>query len=179
VSGPFTGNGGSVAGIAAQGSGTIAVGLNTAAAGVFSQNSTVSFLSQNADMADASAGPNANVLLKAQVNNLANADFDWLSGAGVLKQNGTDYVLDLGTVTVGAILSALLQLDNDVAGPADDLSGAFDLSRGGRLRAQRVGHGRSPGRGAGPGRAAAELAGGGGGPVQRHHRLQRCRHQRV
>ncbi|MEF8720319.1 MAG: choice-of-anchor D domain-containing protein [Candidatus Accumulibacter necessarius] len=128
VSGPFTGNGGSVAGIAAQGSGTIAVGLNTAAAGVFSQNSTVSFLSQNADMADVSAGPNANVLLQAQVNNLANADFDWLSGAGVLKQNGTDYVLDLGTVTVGAILSALLQMDNDVAGPADDLSGAFDLS---------------------------------------------------
>jgi hypothetical protein len=128
VSGPFTGNGGSVAGIAAQGSGTIALGLNTAAAGVFSQNGTVSFLSQNADMADVSAGPNANVLLKAQVNNLANADFDWLSGAGVLKQNGTDYVLDLGTVTVGAILSALLQLDNDVAGPADDLSGGFDLS---------------------------------------------------
>jgi len=128
VSGPFTGNGGSVAGIAAKGSGAIAVGLSTAAAGVFSQGGTVSFLSQNQDMADLSAGPNANVVLKAQVNNLANADFDWLAGAGALKQNGTDYVLDLGTVTVGAILSALLQMDNDVAGPADDLSGSFDLS---------------------------------------------------
>jgi hypothetical protein len=88
----------------------------------------VSFLSQNGDMADVSAGADALVLLRAQVNNLANADFDWLSGSGLLTQNGTDYVLDLGTVTLGASLSALLQLDNDVAGPADDLSGSFDLS---------------------------------------------------
>ncbi len=128
VSGPFTGNGGSVAGIGAQGSGTIAVGLDAAAAGVYSQSGTVSFMSQNPDMADVSAGPNTNVQLLAQVNNLANADFDWLSGAGVLTQNGADYVLDMGTVTVGTSLSALLQLDNDVAGPADDLSGDFELS---------------------------------------------------
>ena len=125
VGGPFTAAG-SVAGIAAQGSGAISVGLNTAAAGVFSQNGNVAFLSQNADMADISAGADAVVQVQAQINNLANADFDKLAGLGVLTQNGADYVLDFGDVALGSLLSSLLQLDNDVTGPADELSGAFN-----------------------------------------------------
>ena len=100
--------------------------LNTAAAGVFSQNGNVAFLSQNADMADISAGADAVVQVQAQINNLANADFDKLAGLGVLTQNGADYVLDFGDVALGSLLSSLLQLDNDVTGPADELSGAFN-----------------------------------------------------
>ena len=125
VGGPFTAAG-SVAGISAQGSGSLSVGLNTASAGVFSQNGNLAFLSQNADMADIAAGADAVVQVQAQVNNLANADFDKLAGLGTLTQNGSDYVLDFGDVSLGSLLSALLQLDNDVAGPADDLNGSFD-----------------------------------------------------
>jgi hypothetical protein len=126
LSGPFSGNG-SLSGIGAQGSGNIAVGLNTAGAGVFSQNGTMGFLSQNPDMADISAGLNASVLVKAQVNNLANADFDLLAGIGVLRQFGNDYVLDLGNIVIGSLINELLRLENDVAGPADALRGMFNL----------------------------------------------------
>ena len=118
----------SVAGIAAQAAGQMAVGLNTATAGIFSQSGTLGFTSQNADMADVSAGADATVSLLAQVNNLANGDFDLLSGTGTLSQTGTSYVLDLGTIVLGDTVATTLQLDNDVAGPADALSGLFDLS---------------------------------------------------
>ncbi|WP_144290049.1 choice-of-anchor D domain-containing protein [Ideonella sp. A 288] len=129
VGGPFTA-GGAAAGIGAQQSGQIAVGLNTAAAGVFSQAGSVGFLSHNPDMADVAAGADGAVQVKAQVNNLANADFDLLAGLGLLTQNGTDYLLDLGNIAADQSDYALvLRLDNDVSGPADDLSGLFDLSQ--------------------------------------------------
>ena len=128
ISGPF-GGGSSVSGVAAQGSGQIGVTLNTGAAGVYAQNGSVSFLSQNPDMLDVSAGANGGVLVKAQVNRLANADFDLLAGLGLLTQNGNDYILDLGNLALSGNAYALaLQLDNEVSGPADDLSGGFDLS---------------------------------------------------
>jgi hypothetical protein len=95
---------------------------------VFNSAAQIAFLSQNPDMADIAAGANAAVAINATVNNLANGDFDFVSGAGTLSQNGSNYLLDLGTVTVGQALSALLQFDNDVAGPADDLSGSFDVT---------------------------------------------------
>jgi hypothetical protein len=120
--------GGPVSGIVAGSSGTIAVALNTSAAGVFDKSGTVSFLSQNPDMADVSAGASGSVLVKAQVNNLANADFDLLSGLGRLTQTGTSYDLDLGNIVIGKSIAAALQLDNDVAGPADFLRGSFDLT---------------------------------------------------
>lgn len=125
AAGPFVG-GGSVAGIGAGDSGSIGVGLNTAAAGVYNTTAAVDFLIQNMDMSDVSAG-SGTVGLQAQVNNLANADFDLLSGLGVLSQSGTDYLLDFGNLTLGSMISALLQLDNDVSGPADLLSGDFDF----------------------------------------------------
>jgi hypothetical protein len=68
------------------------------------------------------------VTLAAQVNNLANGDFDLLGGSGTLSQTGTTYVLDLGNVVLGDSVGAQLQLDNDVTGPADALSGSFDLN---------------------------------------------------
>ena len=79
-------------------------------------------------MADVAAGANANVSVNATVNNLANGDFDFVSGNGTLTQTGTTYLLDLGTVTVGQALSAILAFDNDVSGPADTLSGSFNLA---------------------------------------------------
>jgi hypothetical protein len=127
VGGPITGGVG-VGGIGAQASGNITVGLNTASAGLFSQAGTVSFLSQNPDMADVAAGADGNVQISAQINNLANADFDFLSGLGVLTQAGTDYLLDLGDILIGSNILATLRLDNDVFGPADDLSGLFNLA---------------------------------------------------
>ena len=124
---PFS-SGGSTSGILAQGSGQIGVNLATTSAGVFNVNASVAFLSRNPDMADASAGPDAGVNILAQINNLANADFDLLSALGLLTQNGSDYVLDLGTINLGSNVNATLQLDNDVLGPADVLGGAFDQS---------------------------------------------------
>ncbi len=118
----------SVAQIGAQASGSIVLGLSTASAGVFNQTGIVSFLSQNPDMADVSAGANGSVQIKAQVNNLADAAFDLDAGIGVLKQLGNNqYVLDLGNIVVGTLISELLRLENRVVGPADDLSGLFNL----------------------------------------------------
>jgi hypothetical protein len=127
LSGPLSGNG-SVSGIGAQASGNIAVGLNTLSAGIFNQNGTMGFLSQNPDMADISAGLDASVQVKAQVNNLANADFDLLAGIGVLQQFGNEYVLDLGNIVIGSLINELLRLDNNVTGPADTLRGMFNLT---------------------------------------------------
>ena len=118
----------SVAGIAAQTAVQLGVSLNTSSAGVFSQTGSIGFTSQNADMADVSAGANAVMSVMAQVNNLANGDFDLLSGSGTLAQTGTTYVLDLGTIVLGDTVASVLRLDNDVAGPADALSGLFDLA---------------------------------------------------
>ncbi|MDP2368348.1 beta strand repeat-containing protein [Rhodoferax sp.] len=126
VSGPFTG-GGSAGGIGAQAGAAIAVGLNTASAGVYNQAGSVAFLSQNPDLADISAGANGSVQVKAQINNLANADFDILAGLGLLTQSGSNYLLNLGNIVLGNSILTSLRLDNDVAGPADDLSGLFDL----------------------------------------------------
>ena len=123
---PFSG-GGSASGITAQGSGQIAVGLATTTAGTFNVNASVAFTSRNPDMADASAGANAGVNLLATINNLANADFDLLLGLGVLTQNGSNYVLDLGNIALGSSIVSKLRLDNDVLGPADVLSGDFNL----------------------------------------------------
>jgi hypothetical protein len=128
LSGPFTA-GGAATGVAAQGSGQIGVSLDASSAGVFNQNGSVGFTSQNADMADVSAGPNTGVQVMAQVNNLANGDFDLLAGLGLLtQQSNGDYVLNLGNIALGSNGHWLLQFDNDVSGPADALRGLFDLT---------------------------------------------------
>jgi len=126
VTGPFGGSN-AVNGVAAGGTGTIAVALNTSTAGVFSQNGNVSFLSHNDDMADVSAGANQQVLVTAQVNNHANGAFSLVSGLGALSLVGMDWVLDLGNVALNSSYAGSVKLTNDVAGPADDLSGAFNL----------------------------------------------------
>jgi hypothetical protein len=130
LAGPFAA--GSVAGVAAQVSGQIGVTLNTASAGVFSQNGLVGFLSQNGDMADVSAGPDAAISVTAQVNNLANAVFSLVpGGAGSLSRVGDTFYLDYGNVIEGNTLGSTLSLINQVSGPADELDGSFDLSGAG------------------------------------------------
>jgi hypothetical protein len=127
LSGPLVG-GTPVANIVAQDNGQLAVMLDTHNAGVFSQSATVGFASHNADMADAAAGPDTSVAVTAQVNNLANADFDLLTGLGLLSDLGAGtFVLDLGRVALGQSGHWQLQIDNEVSGPADLLRGEFDL----------------------------------------------------
>ena len=125
VAGPFT-PAATVGGIAAQSSGTLAVGLNTTAAGINNQTGTVKLVSQNADLADVAAGADASVLFKAQINNLANAHFGLFAGVGSLTQAGSVFTLDIGNVVLGSTSSTLkLKLDNNVGGPADVLGGHF------------------------------------------------------
>ena len=126
VGGPF-GSANSVGGIAAGASGNVAVSLATGTAGIFTQNRTVSFLSHNGEMADVSAGPDAQVVVTAQVNNYANAAFSLVSGLGALTHIGTDWFLDLGNIVLNSSISRSLHLSNDVAGPADTLGGQFAL----------------------------------------------------
>ncbi|MCB1687956.1 MAG: choice-of-anchor D domain-containing protein [Halioglobus sp.] len=117
-----------VGNIASGNNGNLAVGLNTGTAGIYNQTGTVSFLSQNPDMADVSAGSDGTVQVSAQVNNLANAHFDLLSSFGTLSQSGDNYLLDLGNILLGDSRSSMLQLENDIFGPADFLMGSFDLT---------------------------------------------------
>jgi hypothetical protein len=49
-------------------------------------------------------------------------------GQGSLSQVGNVFTLDLGTVTEGATVTSLLDVANQVVGPADALNGAYDLS---------------------------------------------------
>ncbi len=126
IGGPF-GGAGTVGGVGAGASGNIGVTLNTASNGVFSQNGSVSFLSQNPDMADISAGGDHAVLIQAQVNALAYAQINLRGGQGSLTLAGETFTLDFGTLTEGTLVTSLLDISNQVAGPADELNGAFDL----------------------------------------------------
>jgi hypothetical protein len=129
VGGAFSSSG-SVSGVAAQGSGQIAVALNTNSAGMFTQTGTVGFLSHNPDMADVAAAPDAQVLVKGQVNNLANGVFSLISALGTLTQVGAeDFVLDLGNLALSnAEYTLAVKLKNAVSGPADNLSGLFAMT---------------------------------------------------
>ncbi|MFT3820004.1 MAG: choice-of-anchor D domain-containing protein [Rubrivivax sp.] len=127
--GPF-GGAGSVSGVLAGGKGGMAVTLATGAAGVYNQLGTVSFLSQNPDMADVSAGASQQVQLQAQVNNLADARFRKLGGQGSLTQQGNTFVLDFGTLVLGSSVSTVLDILNAAGiGPSDELDAAFDLGQ--------------------------------------------------
>jgi hypothetical protein len=125
--GPFGGSG-SVSGLAAGETDTssLLVSLDTTSAGVFTRGGEkLQFASHNPDMADLDLG-NAALTLQAQVNDYANPNFLKTSGTGLLSGGGFDFLLDFGTLTAGSgMVSALLQLANDVSGPADLLDGAY------------------------------------------------------
>jgi hypothetical protein len=129
ASGPFSA-GGSFANLGAgdTDSASLVAGLDTSAAGIFNGTATADFASHNPDMADLSLG-GITVNLAGQVNNFANPDFDLLSGAGSLGGSGLSFTLDLGNVFENSgVITLLLQMDNDVVGPADLIDGAYALS---------------------------------------------------
>ena len=130
LSGPLTAVPNGISALIAGGAaGFAAVSLNTGPgnAGIYSQTAHVSSLSQDGVLADVSGG-SADVTVKAQINNLANAVFSLASGAGNFSGGGSSYTLNLGNVLQGSLLNSSLSLTNLIAGPADDLRGVFDLS---------------------------------------------------
>ena len=133
ATGPFTSNSGSVAGLLAGGAANnsaLAVGLDTTNAGVFNGSASIALASQNPDMADL-ALLSQNVILSGTVNNYANAVFDIASGAGSLTRSGNQFTLNFGNVLQGAgALSALVDVDNFVSGPADFLNGSLSVLDG-------------------------------------------------
>jgi hypothetical protein len=132
ATGPFTSSGGTVSGLTAGGpaSTALTVGLNTAAAGVFSGTANVGLTSQNPDMADLALTAQS-VALTGTVNNFANATFDKVSGAGSLNRNGNAFTLNFGSVVQGSsALSAILDVQNLVSGPADLLNGSLNVVDG-------------------------------------------------
>jgi hypothetical protein len=124
----FTG-GGTITGLAAGATDatSLRIGLNTAAAGVFAGAASASFASHDSELADLALG-SATIALKGQVNNFAEASLA-KTGAGTLTHLGNTYTLDFGTLMLGAGAQATsLSVLNSAIGPADLLSGAFDLS---------------------------------------------------
>ncbi len=131
ASGPFSAGGSLGAGLAAGASsapGSLTVAFNTAAAGIFSSNATLSFLSSNPDMNDLTLASQM-LQLSGQVNNYAHADILKTGGAGSLTRNGNTVTLNLGILTQGTgTVDAMLEALNNVAGLSDLLQGSFDLS---------------------------------------------------
>jgi len=151
---PFVPVGG-VAGLAAGGTSAsgLLVGLNTGSAGMFNGSSTVSFTSQNPDMADLALGT-ASVTLRGQVNNIAQSTLQRTAGAGTFGNVGLNYTLNFGTLAQGAApVSALLSLANTATGQS---SIAPARPGGGRARAGQLGVDAR--RGAAAGQPAAPTA---------------------
>ena len=130
ANGPFSAAGSLGTGLAAGASsapGSLTVGLNTAAAGIFNSNATLSFLSANPDMSDLALASQM-LLLSGQVNNYAYADILKTGGAGSISRSGNTITLDLGTLTQGTgTVDAMLEALNNVAGLSDLLQGSFNL----------------------------------------------------
>ena len=124
--GDATASGGPVSDLAAgDSSKAITVGLGTGTAGVESGSVTLATDSRLADGSRAFASTTT-VQVEGTVDNYAVSQVEKLSGDGQLTQNGTSYVLNLGTTTLdGSDLSADLGLLNAVVGPADILSATF------------------------------------------------------
>ena len=130
ANGAFTTSGdlGAGVGAGATDSSSLKVGLNTATAGTFSGSTTANFVSHDADQADMAIN-GILVNLSAQVNNYANVDIAYTGGIGGLSRNGDVFTLDFGQVWQGSgTLNAFLAILNNVNGPADLLSGSFDLT---------------------------------------------------
>ena len=127
AAGPFSASGNLGAGVGAgqTDSSSLRVGLNTTTAGVFNGAASVSLASHNADMTDLDLG-STGVDLLAQVNEYASLDYKKTGGAGGLVRNGNLFTLDFGNVARGSgPRSAVLDLLNDILGPADEADGAY------------------------------------------------------
>lgn len=127
ATGPFTGSGSLGAGLGAQQMNAtgLAVGLNTATAGVYSGSATFGAASHDGELSDAALA-NLAVGLMGQVNNYASDTFTFGSGAGTLTRSGSTFTLDYGTVAQNSgTRSTTLFAMNDATGPADALDGSY------------------------------------------------------
>jgi len=127
ATGSFAGTGGTLAVLAAGAtdSSTLLVTLDTAIAGVFNGDATITFASHNPDMLDLSLD-NALVALSAQVNEFANPVLTQTGGDGTFSADGATFTLDFGTVEEESLaLTGLLQIANVVGAPADSLRVEF------------------------------------------------------
>ena len=129
---PFVASGTLGAGVAAgTSSNALQVGLNTSTSGVFNATANLALNSHDPDLADVAltAGP---VSLTAQVNNYAVAAFAKTGGNGAFSSIGSNYTLNLGTLTQdGASQNATLDVLNGATGLSDLLDGSFTVSSGG------------------------------------------------
>lgn len=106
------------------------VGLDTGAAGVFVGTATATFASHDSELSDLALASRT-IALTGQVNNFAEASLA-KSGAGTWSRVGNTYTLDFGTLRLGSgDLAADLSVLNSAIGPADVLSGRFDLGGAG------------------------------------------------
>ncbi len=126
----FTGNGASVSGLIAGGpDGTMQLGLDTSVAGVKAGSAQVMYVSQNADMSDLVLGSSTSIGLSGTVNALANPVFGKSAGAAAFSCTSGVCTLNLGSLQQNSgTADNTLNLQNLVAGPADDLLGDFDFS---------------------------------------------------
>jgi hypothetical protein len=131
-SGGITAAGGPTGLIAAGESDTssLSVDFSTAAAGVVSGTVGIDFSTDGtgtSGLAAADLGTSV-IPISITVDNHAQATLEDLSGIGTFSGNGNAYTLDLGSVTEGsAPLSVSLGVLNSAVGPADLLSGVFDV----------------------------------------------------
>jgi hypothetical protein len=139
VDGPFTGSGDLGTGVAAGDTDTssLTLGLGTATAGVFSGTAAFDLNSHNDDMSDIAALA-TDLLLTAQVNELASPEYQQQSGDGSLSGGGLSFVFDFGDILEGSttLLDASLALLNEqlvAVDPGtgiiaqDNLDGAFGI----------------------------------------------------
>ena len=103
------------------------VAMNSGTAGIFSGSVIFGASSHDSELADFDLGA-VNVGVMGQVNNFAQSDFIFGSGAGTFAQTGSTFVLDFGTLLQGSgILSSTLFAGNGALGPADLLDGMFQF----------------------------------------------------
>ncbi len=122
----FSASGTLGAGVAAgqTNSSSLQVGLNTDAAGVYSGTAEFTGSSHDSQLTDMQLAT-LGIGVSGQVNNYANAVFQFVSGSGTLRQTGSMYTLSLGNLTEGSSVGALINVLNDVSGPADSYGGTF------------------------------------------------------
>ena len=126
---------GSVTLVAGASTNAAAVLFDTSSAGVRSGSVSIDLVSTGdvngvsiADLDELSLGTET-IQLSGTVNNFANAEITQISGDGVLSATlPNEFLLDFGTVVQGDFdLQAELGLLNDISGPADTLTGEFQL----------------------------------------------------
>lgn len=111
--------------------GAMTIGIDTTSAG--SRDGSVEVILSSVPTQgglDTKSLASANVTITGNVLAYASPLLGFISGNGALSGGGNSYLLDLGQID-GTPVSALLQLLNDVIGPADNLKGSFDVSAAG------------------------------------------------